>query len=123
VCGEQQSSKQQNRPKHAQHYATPRPPQNTKTKAVESPLLWSDEELVELLEGSPVVPAVRQRLAGMQKEYEALDNVWFAAGSLFNKCGGARAFALRFGFGVVCLAMFACRACCIFFGWVADAAC
>jgi hypothetical protein len=32
-----------------------------------------------------VVPAVRERLAGMQKEYEALDGVWFMAGSLFNR--------------------------------------
>lgn len=37
------------------------------------------------LSGSPVVEAVRQRLAGMRKEYEALDGVWFMAGSLFNK--------------------------------------
>ncbi|KAI8466475.1 MAG: hypothetical protein J3K34DRAFT_433512 [Monoraphidium minutum] len=54
-------------------------------QAVESPLLWSPEELEELLEGSPVVPAVQQRLEGMRKEYEALDGVWFMAGSLFNK--------------------------------------
>ena len=35
--------------------------------------------------GSPVVDAVRQRLQGMREEYEALDGVWFMAGSLFNK--------------------------------------
>lgn len=54
-------------------------------QAVESPLLWSEEELTELLQGSPVVAAVTQRLEGMRKEYEALDGVWFMAGSLFNK--------------------------------------
>ncbi|GFR44785.1 hypothetical protein Agub_g6117, partial [Astrephomene gubernaculifera] len=54
-------------------------------QAVESPLLWSDEELGSLLQGSPLLPAVRQRLAGIRKEFEALDTVWFMAGSLFNK--------------------------------------
>eukprot|EP00879_Flechtneria_rotunda_P016734 GHRR01017515.1.p1 GENE.GHRR01017515.1~~GHRR01017515.1.p1 ORF type:complete len:363 (+),score=117.95 GHRR01017515.1:222-1310(+) len=53
-------------------------------QAVESPLLWSDEELVDLLQGSPVIAAVRQRLAGIEKEYQELDGVWFMAGSLFN---------------------------------------
>jgi histone-lysine N-methyltransferase SETD3 len=38
-----------------------------------------------LLQGSPVVAAVRQRLAGIEKEYNELDAVWFMAGSLFNK--------------------------------------
>ncbi|KXZ43296.1 hypothetical protein GPECTOR_95g685 [Gonium pectorale] len=54
-------------------------------QAVESPLLWSNEELTGLLQGSPLLPAVRGRLAGIRKEYEALDTVWFMAGSLFNK--------------------------------------
>uniref|UniRef100_A0A383VYM3 Rubisco LSMT substrate-binding domain-containing protein n=1 Tax=Tetradesmus obliquus TaxID=3088 RepID=A0A383VYM3_TETOB len=54
-------------------------------QAVESPLLWSDEELTDLLQGSPVVAAVRARLAGIEKEYNELDGVWFMAGSLFNK--------------------------------------
>eukprot|EP00775_Hariotina_reticulata_P013147 gene13147-13277_t len=54
-------------------------------QAVESPLLWTDEELVELLQGSPVVTTVRQRLAGIETEYNELDAVWFMAGSLFNR--------------------------------------
>ncbi|GLC60161.1 hypothetical protein PLESTB_001580500 [Pleodorina starrii] len=54
-------------------------------QAVESPLLWSDTELDSLLQGSPLLPAVRQRQSGIRKEYEALDTVWFMAGSLFNK--------------------------------------
>eukprot|EP00878_Enallax_costatus_P010172 GHUV01010618.1.p1 GENE.GHUV01010618.1~~GHUV01010618.1.p1 ORF type:complete len:451 (+),score=91.21 GHUV01010618.1:1244-2596(+) len=54
-------------------------------QAVESPLLWDDEELVDLLQGSPIVTAVHQRLAGIEKEYNELDAVWFMAGSLFNK--------------------------------------
>lgn len=37
------------------------------------------------LQGSPVVPAVRQRLAGIEKEFNELDAVWFMAGSLFNR--------------------------------------
>jgi hypothetical protein len=32
-----------------------------------------------------VVAAVRARLAGIEKEYNELDGVWFMAGSLFNK--------------------------------------
>lgn len=37
------------------------------------------------LQGSPIVTAVRQRLTGIEKEYNELDAVWFMAGSLFNK--------------------------------------
>jgi hypothetical protein len=37
------------------------------------------------LVGSPVASAVKQRLAGLRKEYAELDTVWFMAGSLFNK--------------------------------------
>ncbi|KAG2486389.1 hypothetical protein HYH03_014967 [Edaphochlamys debaryana] len=54
-------------------------------QAVESTLLWSDTELDSLLRGSPLVGATRGRLASLRKEYEALDTVWFMAGSLFNK--------------------------------------
>lgn len=54
-------------------------------QAVESPLLWPKEELEDLLQGSPVVAAVQQRLASIEKEYNELDTVWFMAGSLFNK--------------------------------------
>ncbi|GAX79600.1 hypothetical protein CEUSTIGMA_g7041.t1 [Chlamydomonas eustigma] len=54
-------------------------------QAVESPLLWKDEELEELLQGSPVVTAVRQRLAGIREEYDELDKVWFMASSLFKR--------------------------------------
>ena len=35
-------------------------------QAVESPLLWSDADLVELLQGSPVGPAVGARLVGIR---------------------------------------------------------
>ncbi|KAF8059135.1 setd3 [Scenedesmus sp. PABB004] len=54
-------------------------------QAVESPLLWSDEELTDLLQGSPVVSAVRARLAGIEREYRELDGVWYMAGSLYNR--------------------------------------
>lgn len=30
--------------------------------------------------GSPLLPGVQQRQAGIRKEYEALDTVWFMAG-------------------------------------------
>jgi len=55
------------------------------TLAVESPLLWDESELEDLLQGSPLLSTVKQRVAGIQKEYEELDTVWFMAGSLFNK--------------------------------------
>lgn len=53
-------------------------------QAVESPLLWSPREVQDLLQGSPVVQAVKERLQGIEKEYKELDTVWFMAGSLFN---------------------------------------
>lgn len=54
-------------------------------QAVESPLLWDNAELEDLLQGSPLVAAVKARLAGIEKEYRELDTVWFMAGSLFNR--------------------------------------
>jgi len=37
-----------------------------------------------LLQGSPVVKDVQQRLQGIEREYNELDTVWFMAGSLFH---------------------------------------
>lgn len=54
-------------------------------QAVQSALLWHMDELEDLLKGSPVVEAVKLRLAGIRKEYDELDTVWFMAGSLFNR--------------------------------------
>ena len=34
---------------------------------------------------APVLAATRQRVASLRSEYDALDGVWFMAGSLFNK--------------------------------------
>lgn len=34
----------------------------------------------ELLAGSPVVGQIKERLAGIKKEYEELDTVWYLAG-------------------------------------------
>jgi len=55
------------------------------TQAVESPLLWDDAQLEDLLTGSPLLGMVRQRLAGIEKEYQELDTVWYMSKSLFNK--------------------------------------
>lgn len=52
--------------------------------AVESPLLWSPEE-VEYLQGSPMKEVVSGRLEGIRREYGELDTVWFMAGSLFQQ--------------------------------------
>eukprot|EP01023_Acetabularia_acetabulum_P033430 TRINITY_DN3128_c0_g2_i1.p1 TRINITY_DN3128_c0_g2~~TRINITY_DN3128_c0_g2_i1.p1 ORF type:complete len:518 (+),score=63.81 TRINITY_DN3128_c0_g2_i1:148-1554(+) len=52
-------------------------------QAVLSPLLWDPAEAERLLQGSPILGALRGRLAGIKKEYENLDTVWFMAGSLF----------------------------------------
>lgn len=52
--------------------------------AVESPLLWSTEEL-SYLQGSPIKEIVSARLEGIRREYKELDTVWFMAGSLFQQ--------------------------------------
>ena len=51
---------------------------------VESPLLWSDEELA-WLSGSPMQRIIEERRAGIKQEYEELDTIWYMAGSLFDK--------------------------------------
>eukprot|EP00850_Spirogloea_muscicola_P015660 SM000122S25767 [mRNA] locus=s122:180611:184141:- [translate_table: standard] len=53
--------------------------------AVESPLLWTNEERETYLQGSPMRQVVQDRLAGIKREYEELDTVWFMAGSLFKQ--------------------------------------
>ncbi|KAB2002523.1 hypothetical protein ES319_D11G072100v1 [Gossypium barbadense] len=52
--------------------------------AVESPLLWSEEELAYLT-GSPTKAEVLERAEGIKREYNELDTVWFMAGSLFQQ--------------------------------------
>jgi hypothetical protein len=42
-----------------------------------SPILWPPEQAAALLRGSPVAEQVRARLAGISKEYEELDTVWY----------------------------------------------
>ena len=54
-------------------------------QAVPSPLLWDEDEVASLLQGSPVVAEVKQRLDSLRKEYEELDTVWYMAGALFDK--------------------------------------
>eukprot|EP00899_Mesostigma_viride_P007883 jgi/Mesvir1/17096/Mv07533-RA.2 len=53
--------------------------------AVESPLLWKPEEIEAYLTGSPLVEDIKKRLAGIEREYQELDTVWYMAGSLFQK--------------------------------------
>ncbi|KAL4457345.1 hypothetical protein ABPG75_012210 [Micractinium tetrahymenae] len=55
------------------------------SQGAKSPLLWGEGQAAELLAGSPVVGEIEARLAGIEKEYEELDAVWFLAGSLFNR--------------------------------------
>ncbi|XP_022774285.1 histone-lysine N-methyltransferase setd3-like isoform X1 [Durio zibethinus] len=52
--------------------------------AVESPLLWSKDELAYLT-GSPTKAEVLERAEGIKREYNELDTVWFMAGSLFQQ--------------------------------------
>ncbi|XP_021299207.1 LOW QUALITY PROTEIN: histone-lysine N-methyltransferase setd3 [Herrania umbratica] len=52
--------------------------------AVESPLLWSQDELAYLT-GSPTKAEVLERAEGIKREYNELDTVWFMAGSLFQQ--------------------------------------
>jgi len=53
-------------------------------QGAKSPLLWEPGQVEEYLKGSPVQQEVRQRLQGIEKEYNELDTVWFMSGSLFN---------------------------------------
>lgn len=53
--------------------------------AVESPLLWSHEEVDEYLQGSPMKDIIKERGRGIEREYAELDTVWFMAGSLFKQ--------------------------------------
>ena len=39
-----------------------------------------------LLEGSPVVGMVRERLKGIEREYAELDTVWYMAGEPLHLC-------------------------------------
>lgn len=52
-------------------------------QGAKSPLLWSPEEVEELLTGSPVIAEINTRLEGIKKEYSELDTVWFMGSSLF----------------------------------------
>ena len=39
-----------------------------------------------LLEGSPVVAMVKERLKGIEREYAELDTVWYMAGEHLHVC-------------------------------------
>lgn len=52
-------------------------------QGAKSPLLWDEGQVEDLLAGSPVVGQIQERLAGIEREYNELDTVWFMAGSLF----------------------------------------
>lgn len=52
-------------------------------QGAKSPLLWSREEIDDLLAGSPVIAEIEARLEGIKKEYNELDTVWFMGSSLF----------------------------------------
>lgn len=52
-------------------------------QGAKSPLLWPEHQVQELLQGSPIIGQINERLQGIRKEYEELDTVWFMAGSLF----------------------------------------
>eukprot|EP00891_Asterochloris_glomerata_P000308 jgi/Astpho2/308/fgenesh1_pg.00010_%23_65_t len=54
-------------------------------QGAKSPLLWDAGQVDSLLEGSPVVGMVKERLKGIEREYAELDTVWYMAGSLFSK--------------------------------------
>lgn len=56
------------------------PPRAPPPQGAKSPLLWNEGQAAELLAGSPVVEEIEARLAGIEKEYEELDAVWFLAG-------------------------------------------
>ena len=48
-------------------------------------ILWHLRLTPVALSGSPLLPAVKERLVGIQDEYKELDKVWFVASRLFEK--------------------------------------
>ncbi|CAL5228874.1 g12088 [Coccomyxa viridis] len=52
-------------------------------QGAKSPLLWEDEQVQEYLAGSPLIGEIKERLKGIEREYDELDTVWYLAGSLF----------------------------------------
>ncbi|CAK0782675.1 hypothetical protein CVIRNUC_005870 [Coccomyxa viridis] len=52
-------------------------------QGAKSPLLWEDHQVQEYLAGSPLIGEIKERLKGIEREYEELDTVWYLAGSLF----------------------------------------
>lgn len=66
----------------------------------QDPLVAADAGgCVTAVAGSPVVNAVKQRLAGMEVEYKELDTVWFMAGEPI--VGDELGLGLGLGLGVV----------------------
>jgi hypothetical protein len=53
------------------------------SQGAKSPLLWEPGQASALLSGSPVLAQLSTRLAGIAREYEELDTVWYLAGALF----------------------------------------
>ena len=56
-----------------------------KCPCVRTCILWHLRLTPVALSGSPLLPAVKERLVGIQDEYKELDKVWFVASRLFEK--------------------------------------
>jgi len=50
-----------------------------------TPLYVLTHPIIHRSAGSPLLSTVKQRVAGIKKEYDELDTVWFMAKSLFNR--------------------------------------
>ena len=61
-------------------------------QGAKSPLLWEPGQVDNYLAGSPVIAQVKERLAGIEREYKELDTVWYMSGSLFNNYSLAHGF-------------------------------
>lgn len=62
------------------------------TQGAKTPLLWDEGQVEEYLAGSPVVGQIKERLAGIEKEYEELDTVFYMSKSMFRNYSLADGF-------------------------------
>jgi len=62
------------------------------TQGAKTPLLWDEGQVEEYLAGSPVVGQIKERLSGIEKEYEELDTVFYMSKSMFKNYSLADGF-------------------------------
>lgn len=62
------------------------------TQGAKTPLLWDEGQVEEYLAGSPIIGQIKERLAGIEKEYHELDTVFYMSKSMFRNYSLADGF-------------------------------